>query len=153
MNAFYAENKHFWRWRRMYFAVEMNTLTLETNVLKRVFELQPHTHTAIYQRLPSRIYVEMIAIVQLLMSEIGAIMMRRSKRYLGTQQRLWLQWIGLQDQVNREIHSQLLLTHHCTRLVVWVWPDCTCHTQNNWTEAPEVDDWVHEACLETVSWP
>ena len=50
-------DEHFWCWRRTCFTLEMNTLALETNA----FELQPHT--ASYQRLPSRIYVEKFAIV------------------------------------------------------------------------------------------
>ena len=34
-----------------------------------------------------------------------------------------------------------------TRSVVQVWPayTCTCHTRNNWTEAPEVDNRAHKA--------
>ena len=34
-----------WQWRRTCFALEINTLVLETDVLKRAFESFSHTHT------------------------------------------------------------------------------------------------------------
>ena len=54
--------------------------------------------------------------VHVLTSEMGAITLRRSKRYLDAQWRLRLHWIGVQGQV------ELLLTHRCTHSVVQVWP-------------------------------
>ena len=41
-----------------------------------------HTHTASYQRLPSKAYVEMIASHSCSRSNTSAIMLWRSKRYL-----------------------------------------------------------------------
>ena len=46
----------------MLFTVEMNTSVLETNMLKRVFELQPHAHSEL-PATSKQIYVQMIAIV------------------------------------------------------------------------------------------
>ena len=45
----------------MRFAPVMNILVLETTVLKHVLKLQPHTHTASYERLSNRTYLETIA--------------------------------------------------------------------------------------------
>ena len=101
------------------FVLGTNTLALEMNVLKTCVQAPAthththiHIHTASYQQLSSRIYVEMT----------GAITLRRSKRYLGAQQRF--------KQIEKTI-VELLLTHSCTCSVVWVWLDCMCHIQNN----------------------
>ena len=55
-------------WRRILLALEtnvfhagMNTLVLETNMLKMSVSNFRHTHTASYQQLPNRTYVEMVA--------------------------------------------------------------------------------------------
>ena len=70
MNVFIASDEHILYMLVMNtlalemnaFELEMNTLALETNALKML--VRPlATHTASYQRLPNRIYVEMIAIV------------------------------------------------------------------------------------------
>ena len=54
---FRAGDEHFWCWRWMCFTLEMNTLALETNMLRTcVWALATHTHTDSYQRLPSKNY-------------------------------------------------------------------------------------------------
>ena len=46
------------------FALVMNSLVLETNTLKmRIQTSAPHTHTASYQQLSNRIYLDMVATV------------------------------------------------------------------------------------------
>ena len=64
-----AGDEYFWHWRQTRFALEMNALARGMNAVKTsVWVSATHTHswlglresTAIYQRLPSRIYVEMI---------------------------------------------------------------------------------------------
>ena len=60
-NVFFAGDKHFRRWRRMHYILEMNTLALETNALKTSVQTSvTHKHTD-SQRLPNKIYSEMIA--------------------------------------------------------------------------------------------
>ena len=51
--------KRFWRWTRTRFVlVETNSLVLETNTLKTRIRISV-THTASYQRLPNRTYIEL----------------------------------------------------------------------------------------------
>ena len=70
-----------------------------------MFELQPHIHTASYQRLLSRIYAAMIAIVTATYLRNGHYHVEEIQKVLDAQQHLRLHWTGLQGQVNRENYS------------------------------------------------
>ena len=59
-NTFHAWGKHFRYWRQMHFMLKMNTSTGEACV-ENVRLHFSHTHSYSYQRLSSRIYVEVIA--------------------------------------------------------------------------------------------
>ena len=66
-NMFITRDDRVLCWGQTLFVLKINTLALEMNELKirirvSVTHKQTHTELAIYQQLPSRIYVEMIAI-------------------------------------------------------------------------------------------
>ena len=58
---FCSGDEHFWRWTNTHFMlVKTNTSVLETNTLKTLVRISvTHKHTASYQRLPNRTYVEL----------------------------------------------------------------------------------------------
>ena len=97
MNMFVASDERVLCWGRA-------LLTLEANVFRAGDEhfstgdkhIEPtclsfsHTQTAtVYQRLPSRVYVEMIIYSQLLTWEMDAITFRGSRRYPDARQCFW----------------------------------------------------------------
>ena len=61
-----------------------------------------HTHTASYEKLPTRIYVEIIALVKATYLRNGRYHVEEIQKYLDAQQHLWLHCIGLHGQVNRK---------------------------------------------------
>ena len=126
----------------------MKTLALERNVLKKHLQTSAthtHTHTASYQQLPNKIYVEMIVIVT-------ATYLRNTCYHIEEIQKVSRFTTVFSDALNwpsrpnkEKTIVEHMLAHSCMCSVVWVWPDCTCHAQNNLTEAPEVDNQAREA--------
>ena len=124
-----------WSWtllalETVHFALEINTLVLETNVRSKFSHT--HTHT---QLATSNFQTELKSSSPL---KTGAILLQRPKRYLEAQWLLQLHYIDLEGQVNREnytwtsAYSQLVATKlvtACTHAfsspgVAWLYVPC-----------------------------
>ena len=127
-------------------------LALETHVLKtRSSFSHTDTHTAIYQRLPSRIYVEMI---------VTATYLGNGRCDVAGIQKVFRCTTDFSVALNQPSRPSKrgkfkLQSNFCpqssTHSVVRVWPDSTCHARNNITETPEIDDLAREASQQTVT--
>ena len=124
-NMFIASDERFLCWGRTHLALKMyafnagdDTFSAGNESVENARSSFSHTHThkhthththtqtltASYQRLPSVIYIKIIAIVTVTCTYLqnGSLKLRRSKMYLDAQRRLRLHSIGLQGQLTRQ---------------------------------------------------